>query len=88
MGFEDCNAVGTDIESGVGQAVVRGRNGVLFGQKGVGCQIVELCLRASALCLLSMIRERLTLALKGVDLMAEQATARKSVLTRFNCILT
>ena len=38
-----------------GQAIVRGWDGVAFGEKGVGRQIVELCLRSSALCLLVMI---------------------------------
>lgn len=35
-----------------------------------------------------MIGDRFTLALKGVDLTAEQAAARKSVPTNSNCILT
>ena len=55
MGFENSNAIGTDIETGVGQAIVRGWDGVAFGEKGVGRQIVELCSRSSALCLLIMI---------------------------------
>ena len=82
VGFEDGDAVGTGIEIGIGQAVVRGWDGVVFGEKGVGDQVVKLRFRSLALCLLIIIGENFTLALKGVDLRAKQAAARKSAPTR------
>lgn len=68
VGFEDGDAVGTGIEIGIGQAVVRGWDGVLFGEKGVGDQVVKLRFRSLALCLLIIIGESFTLASKGVNL--------------------
>lgn len=88
MGFEDGDAVGTGIETGIGQAVVWGWDRVVFGEKGIGDQVVGLCFRSSALSWLTINEEKFTLALKGLGLTAEQIAARKNVPTRFNCILT
>ena len=82
VGSEDGDAVGTGIEIGIGQAVVRGWDGVVFGEKGVGDQVVKLCFRSIALCLLIIIGENFTLALEGVDLRAKQVAARKCAPTR------